>query len=147
MKRVFLFLPPPLTHHRSVSDGGLQRTASYCSASWRACQTCAGTGEHEMHERAHVHLCAGCSRGEFTMATGESGGGMRAPVDTGARADNAARAHTQQREVLASELHNRNGVRRCQHVSMKLALIGGGFWLGRAIGPRGAAVRPQRRRP
>lgn len=61
--------------------------------------------------------------------------GMRAPVDTGARADNAARAHTQQREVLASEPQNRNGV-RCQHVSIKLALIegGGGFWLGSALG-------------
>lgn len=98
-----------------------------------------------MRERAHVHLCTGCSRGEFTMATGESGGGMRAPVDTGARADNAARAHTQQREVLASEPQNRNGV-RCQHVSIKLALIEGGggsgweaHWATRSRRPASAA--------
>lgn len=101
-------------------------------ARWRVCQTRTGKEEHDTHERAHVHLCTGSRRGGLTMATGERGGGMRALLDTGARADSAARASTRSKGRFELGGHRRaSAPGQCQHVS---------------IDPGRAAIQPQRRR-
>lgn len=47
MKRVLLFLPPPLTHHHSDSNSGLRRTcASYCTALAGECVELARGGKN-----------------------------------------------------------------------------------------------------
>lgn len=59
MKRVFLFLPPPLTHHHPDSNSRLRRPcASYSPALAGACVT--QMEERNTHDQAHVHICTGC---------------------------------------------------------------------------------------
>lgn len=72
MKRVFLFLPPPLTHHHPDSNSRLRRPrASYStppvSLARRWKNTTRMTGPRSTHALA-------VGQREFTMATGEYGG-------------------------------------------------------------------------
>lgn len=62
MKRVFLFLPPPLTHHHPDSSSRLRRPYASDSAALAGASVSLRTQmeEHGTHDRAHVHMCTGC---------------------------------------------------------------------------------------
>lgn len=90
MKRLFLFLPPPLTHPRPSPTADCRGQRPTAALAGERVELVRGW-KNTRRTSGPMATYALAAAEEFTMATGGSGGGMRA--------DDAARAREQQMEV------------------------------------------------